>query len=134
MGTTRQSNGVRPVAAALSPIAAIAERIDKLARDAGPKWGAACLMLAGFGFIVLAVSHRALDHVAWALFSFGGAAGIYGLGSRQKRNTDMIATGTAELKDLVTPPGVPPPPSADPAIDRAQQKIEAGLPPTSEKK
>lgn len=98
--------------------------------ERGGKPTAICLILAALAKITLGILHRDIDEGVTGFF-YLSLCGAYGtLVFSGKRRAEMIVTGTAELKDLVTPPGVSPPPSADPAINRGQQKIEAGLPPT----
>jgi hypothetical protein len=123
--------------APVTPWGVIADKAENLAIQAGPKWGALCMGLGALAFGIMAVSHRSLDHAAFAIFCLGGAAGLYGQGVQSRKNaaaiqrsTDILVTGTAEVKDMVAGPGISAPPSADPALDRAQQKIEAGLSPT----
>lgn len=98
--------------------------------ERGGKPTAICLSIAALAKLALGILHRDIDEVCTGVFYIGLVGAYASLMFSGKRRAEMIVTGTAELKDLVTPPGVSPPPSADPAINRGQQKIEAGLPPT----
>lgn len=72
-----------------------------------------------------AILHRSGDEFLTALFWWSIITAWASLFWSSKRNRDMIATGVGEIKSDL--PGETTP-SADPAINRVQQKIEAGVP------
>ncbi len=93
----------------------------------GGKWTAACLVLAALSNLALAIISGDVKGGFQALFYLSLAMGYGSLFWTGKRTNDMVATGLGEIKHESK---VLDNSSADPAINRVIEKLDAGVDPT----